>query len=453
MTIVEMAAALRRGETTSVALTQEALDRIAARNGELNAFLTVTADHALAAARERDAELRRGHDRGPLHGIPYAAKDCFATRGIRTTAGSPLFAEFVPEEDAAAVERLAEAGAVLAGKTHLHELAYGITSSNPHFGPVRNPHNLAHVPGGSSGGSAAAVAAGLVPFALGTDTGGSIRIPAAFCGCVGLKPTFGRVSRRGVIPLGFSLDHMGPITRTVRDAALVLQVLAGVDPGDDSSSSEPVPDYTQDLDAGLAGLRVGLPRGFLVARLDDAVRAAFDRACARIQLSGATLAAVDLPDMAAVTTTARVVLLAEAAAVHERNVIARRDAFGADVLALLDQGRLLPATDYIHAQQLRRQFREQMRAVWAACDVLLTATTATPAPRIGQASIMIEGVEEDVRLASTRLVRGWNLLGNPALSVPAGVNPEGLPVGVQVVGPAFAEGLVLRVGQALEAVV
>jgi aspartyl-tRNA(Asn)/glutamyl-tRNA(Gln) amidotransferase subunit A len=335
------------------------------------------------------------------------------------------------------------------GKLNMHEFAYGITSANPHFGAVRNPWNLQHSPGGSSGGSGAAVATHMVFMAMGTDTGGSIRIPASFCGTVGLKPTYGRVSRFGVLPLGFSLDHVGPLTRSVRDAALALNAIAGHDPRDPTSSRRPVVDYVPDEDCSIRGVRIGFPENFFFDRLHDDVESAVRGAIARAQSLGAAIKPVRLPDMDALNAVARIVLLSEASAVAEP-FMEDRGQFGADVLALLDQGRLLPATDYINAQRLRRQMRRQFEQVWREVDCLITPATPNPAPRIGETTIRLGGRDEDVRLASTRLVRGVNALGYPALSLPCGLSASGLPVGMQIVGPAFEEALLLRIGAALE---
>ena len=448
MTLLEMAASLRRREVSSVELTAAALQRIERLNPATNAMQTVMAEAARERARQADEELARGEGRGPLHGVPVAVKDLFFTKGVRTTGGSSLFEHHVPEHDATVVEWLRTGGAVLLGKTGMHELAYGITSSNPHFGAVRNPWDRDRIPGGSSGGSAAAVAAGMVPMAMGSDTGGSIRIPAAYCGVVGLKPTYGRVSRYGAMPLAFSLDHMGPLTRSVRDAGAVLNVIAGYDPRDETSSRRPVENYVPDVEPPMRGLRIGLPENFFFARLDPdvdaAVRAAFQKAAAQ----GAEIVPLHVPDMAAINTVARVILLAEATAVLEPH-LERRDAIGPDVLALLDQGRLVPATDYINAQRLRRAMQLEFAALWKRVDCLMTPTAPITAPRIGETTVAIGGEHEDVRLATTRLVRGINLLGLPALSVPCGADRRGLPVGLQIVGPPFGEALILRVGQAL----
>ena len=317
MTLLEAAAALRRREISSAELTAAALQRIERLNPSTNAMQTVMADAARERAKQADEELSRGEDRGPLHGIPIAVKDLFSTKGVRTTSGSSLFADRVPDHDAAVVESLCAGGAVLVGKTGMHELAYGITSSNPHFGAIRNPWDRDRIPGGSSGGSAAAVAAGMVSMAMGSDTGGSIRIPASFCGVVGLKPTYGRVSRYGAMPLGFSLDHMGPLTRSVRDAGAVLNIIAGYDPRDDTSSRRPVENYVPDIEPTIRGLRIGLPENFYFERLDPDVDAAVRAAFHAAESHGAEIVPLRVPDIAALNTVARVILLAEASALLE----------------------------------------------------------------------------------------------------------------------------------------
>jgi aspartyl-tRNA(Asn)/glutamyl-tRNA(Gln) amidotransferase subunit A len=376
-------------------------------------------------------------------------KDIFHTRGILTTAGSPIYRNFVPDQDAFAVARLESAGAVMLGKLNMHELAYGITSDNPHFGAVRNPWNGKHSPGGSSGGSGAAVAAGMAYAALGTDTGGSIRIPSAFCGTVGLKPTYGRVSRRGVMPLSWTLDHVGPLANSVRDAALMLNAIAGQDLADHTSSRHPVVDFVPDEGCPARGLRIGFPENFFFERLDGDVELCVRGAVARLESLGADVKPVKVPDIAALNAVGRVILLCEAAAGLEPH-LADRGQFGPDVLALLDQGRLLPATDYIHAQRLRKQMQREFARVWSKVDCLIAPTTPNTAPRVGDTTVKLGGREEDVRLATTRLVRSFNLLGLPALSIPCGLSGDGLPVGLQIIGPAFEEGLILRVGAAME---
>jgi aspartyl-tRNA(Asn)/glutamyl-tRNA(Gln) amidotransferase subunit A len=447
MTISQAAAKLRAREVSAVELTQESLRSIHEHQAKLNAFITITEELALAQARRADEELARGIDRGPLHGIPYALKDVFATRGIRTTVGSKIFADFVPDYDSAVYEKLTEAGAVLMGKAGLQEFAYGIHCNNPHFGPIRNPHNPDCIPGGSSGGSGVAVAQSLVFFAMGSDTGGSIRIPASFCGCAGLKPTSGRVSRFGVMPLDFSLDHMGPLTRTAEDAGLVMNAIAGFDLRDDTSSRQPAPDYNSNPIGSLNHTRIGVPLNFYNSRLSPEVAEAFEKAVRDAEAAGVTLVPIQLPDPAEINAISRVILLAEASAVLEP-YLHRRDDFGADVLALLDQGRLLAATDYINAQRLRRVYQREWAKAVSAVDVIFTPTAPIVAPRIGQTTVEIDGISEDVRLASTRFVRALNVIGVPALSVPLETESP-MPIGLQIIGKPFGEATVLGVATQL----
>jgi aspartyl-tRNA(Asn)/glutamyl-tRNA(Gln) amidotransferase subunit A len=449
MTLLDTAAALRVRKVSSSELVYDSLARIAALDETLNTFITVLDDSARLEAARADEELAKGIDRGPLHGIPIALKDVFSTKGVRTTCGSKIFADYVPRHNAAVVEKLAEAGAVLIGKTNMHELAYGITSNNPHFGPVRNPWDTVRIPGGSSGGSAAAVAVRFVFAAMGSDTGGSVRIPASFCGCVGVKPTFGRVSRFGVMPLDFTLDHMGPLARSVRDAAAVLNAIAGFDPRDESSSRAPVPDFVPPEEVSIAGVRIGVPENYYFDAVDETVARAVRSAAKAAETLGARVVPVRVPDILAINVTGRVILQAEATAVMTPH-LHERHKFGADVLALLDQGRFIAAADYVNAQRLRRLMRQEFDAVWREADCLFTPTTPTAAPRIGQTTIEINGEAEDVRLASTRLVRALNVLGLPAVSLPCGFDQRGLPLGLQVAGPAFSEASLLRIAAAVE---
>lgn len=449
MTIQEAGAALRLRKISSVELTTAAFDRVRALNPRLNAMQTLMEESALESARQADQELAKGIDFGPLHGIPVAVKDVFETKGVRTTCGSKLFENFVPDRDAAVVEKLDEAGAVLIGKTSMHELAFGVTSNNPHFGTVRNPWDPERIPGGSSGGSGSAVAADMAFMAMGSDTGGSIRIPASYCGVVGLKPTFGRVSRYGVMPLDFSLDHMGPLTRSVRDAALTLQALAGFDPRDETSSRRPVDVYNPEQGCGIPNLRIGIPENFFFDRVDAAAKAGVMAMAAAAERAGGRLVPVRVPDMASINAVARVIVMAEASALMEP-FLGRREQFGADVLALFDQGRFIPATDYVNAQRLRRMMQREFRALWESVDCLFTPTAPMGAPKIGEATVRIGGETEDVRLATTRLVRAINLLGLPALSMPCGLDGEGMPLGLQIIGKPFDEATVLRAGAAVE---
>jgi aspartyl-tRNA(Asn)/glutamyl-tRNA(Gln) amidotransferase subunit A len=448
MTITECGAALRSGRTTARNLTEGCLKRIEEANPKLNAFVTVTAELALEQAANADAELARGIDRGPLHGIPYALKDVFSTKGIRTTCGAKFFEDHVPDFDSAVTEKLAAAGAVLLGKTGLHEFAYGITSNNPHFGAIRNPCDPERIPGGSSGGSAAAVAAGMCLMAMGTDTGGSIRIPAAFCGTVGIKPTSGLISRYGVMPLDFSLDHMGPLTNSAADAALVLEALAGYDRRDDTSSRNAPTRYAPAPDGGIRGWRIGRPENFFNERLQPEVREAYERCLAAAERLGATIVPVRVPDIAAINVVGRLILMSEASALLEP-YMDRREWFGADVLALLDQGRLLAATDYVNAQRMRRAMQREFARIWTDIDVLFTPSSAIVAPKIGEATVEIDGIPEDTRMAATRFVRPFNVLGLPAISIPCGIGAHAMPLGLQIVGKAFAEAKVIQAAHSI----
>lgn len=445
MTITEAARQLRARTISSTELTRQALKAIQAGQPKFNAFITITEDLALTQAKQADFELARGIDRGPLHGIPYALKDVFCTKGIRTTVGSKIFSDYIPDYDSAVYEKLTAAGAVLMGKAGMQEFAYGITCNNPHFGAIRNPHDPDRIPGGSSGGSGVAVASEMVFFAMGSDTGGSIRIPAAFCGCFGLKPTSGRISRYGVMPLDFSLDHMGPLTRSAEDAGLVLNALAGYDDRDDTSSHQPLEPASSRL-TSLTNLRIGIPENFYNVRIASEVATAYAAALATAERAGARLTVIDVPDPAEINAISRVILLSEASALLEP-YLHRRGDFGADVLALLDQGRLIAATDYVNAQRLRRLYQRDWARLWDKVDCIFTPTAPIAAPRIGELQIEVAGQMEDVRLASTRLVRAINVLGLPAVSVP--LPATGLPVALQIIGKPFDESRILALGDAV----
>jgi aspartyl-tRNA(Asn)/glutamyl-tRNA(Gln) amidotransferase subunit A len=449
VTIQQAARALRERRISARELTASAIDRIDRLNGRLKAFITPTAESARLEAEQADAEIAAGRIRGPLHGIPVAYKDLFYTRGIRTTHGSLPYENFVPSYNATVVDRLTAAGVISLGKLNMHEMAYGITSDNPHYGTVRNPWKESHSPGGSSGGSGAAVASGIVYAAMGSDTGGSIRIPASFCGVAGLKPTYGRVSRYGALPCAYSLDHVGPLARSVRDCALILNATAGYDPQDTSSSRRPVMNYVPEEGCSIRGMRVGVAENFFFENLDGQVEAAVRGAIARAEALGAEIKPVRLPDPAGMNAVARVIQMPEAAAAAEPH-LEHRHRFSAEVMTLLDQGRLIPAMDYVNAQRLRRRMGREFARLWTEVDCLITPTTPTAAPRIGQTVLEMGGRQHDVRLATTGFMRLANLLGIPALSMPCGLTSEGLPVGLQIMGPLFQEALVLRVGAALE---
>lgn len=449
MSIAQMAAGFRARQFSPLEVTGAYLRRIERVDPAINAHITVTAERARADALRATEELAVGTDRGPLHGIPIALKDLFATAGIRTTAGSKILADWVPETDSTVTRKLHEAGAVLLGKLNTHEFAYGATTNNPHYGPTRNPWDRDRIPGGSSGGSAAAIAAGLAAGTMGSDTGGSIRIPAALCGVVGLKPTFGRVSKAGVLPLSWSFDHAGPITRTVEDAALMLNTIAGYDPADFSTVPMPVPDFTAGLGAGVRGLRIGVPRAYFFDLLDEEVRAAVEAALGVLRDLGASVADVDLP-LVAGGAAARIALSAtEARLYHDEMIRARPQDFGADVLA-----RLLsePPSGLAVAEGLRgtRALTEQMRQRLEEFDVFVLPTEPIVAQPIGATHVVVGGQEFALIDTLTRCVAPFNATHLPALSVPCGFTAAGLPIGLQIAGRPFDEAMVLRVGHAYE---
>ncbi len=445
LTIAELAPLIENGDVSPVVVTRAVLERIEALDGRLNAYITVLHDEALSAAREAENAISAGGYLGPLHGVPISLKDLFWTRGVRTTAGSRILADFIPHEDAHSVARLKAAGAVIVGKTNLHEFAFGVTTINPHYGTTRNPWDPERIVGGSSGGSVAAVAAGLCTAAMGTDTGGSIRIPAALCGIVGLKPTYGRVSRHGVVPLAWTMDHAGPMTRSVRDAALMLNVVTGHDPRDPASTDAPVPSFTAGLDAGVKGLRLGVPRHFYFDDLNAEVERCVQAAIDVLGRLGGTIEEVVLPRLEYAPAVYWPISVSEAAAYHRDWLINRPQDYGDDVRQRMGAGLVVPSVRYLQAQRARRLIADDFRHALREVDVLLAPTTPIPAPRIDEAGA------PEVRTTLLRLTSPANLAGLPALSVPCGFTGAGLPVGLQIIGRAFDEATVLRVGHAYEA--
>jgi aspartyl-tRNA(Asn)/glutamyl-tRNA(Gln) amidotransferase subunit A len=449
LTLVEASRALRGGALSPLELTRAYLDRIDAHNPTLNAYITVTADRALADARRATEELVAGRSRGALHGVPIGLKDLYETAGIPTTGGAKIHADHVPVGDCTVARLLREAGTILLGKLNTHEYAYGVTTNNPHFGPTRNPWDPGRIPGGSSGGSGAAIAAGLAAATLGSDTGGSIRIPASLCGVVGLKPTYGRVSKQGVLPLSYLFDHAGPITRSVEDAALVLGVIAGYDPGDPTTVPLPVADYTDRIRDGLAGLRIGVPRRYFFDRLDNEVEACVERAISEMGGMGADVREVDIQAIDSSIESVFGIVLAEAQAIHAEALRTRPGDFGPDLQAIL--GSPAPETPSLMAAlRMRDALRVAVREVFEEVDLLVTATTPVVAADIGQEVVTYGGVEEPILLALIRCTAPFNGTGHPALSLPCGFTSAGLPIGLQIVGREFDEATVLRAGLAYE---
>jgi aspartyl-tRNA(Asn)/glutamyl-tRNA(Gln) amidotransferase subunit A len=462
-------AAIERGETSAAALAEAFYARIAAEDGEIGAYLTLSRERALAQAARMDALAGRGEPLPPLGGVPIAVKDVLVTRGVRTTAGSKALENFVPPYDATAVERLERAGAVVLGKTNCDEFAMGSSNENSAYGPVRNPRDRSRVPGGSSGGSAAAVAAGTAVAALGSDTGGSIRQPAALCGVAGLKPTYGRVSRYGLIAFASSLDHVGPLGRTVKDCALLLQQMAGRDPRDSTSADVPVPDYAAEMAQPVRGLRLGIPREYFGEGLDSEVRAAVEAAIGRLKEAGCEVVDIRLPHTEYAIPAYYVVATAEASAnlarydgvrygaraagaatLGEMYRRSRGQGFGAEVKRRIMLGTYALSAGYyeayyLKAQKVRALVARDFQQAFAQVDAIVTPTTPTPAFKLGEKKEDPLAMYLDDIYTVTA-----NLAGVPGLSVPCGRSKEGLPIGLQILGRYFEEATVLRLGQAVE---
>jgi aspartyl-tRNA(Asn)/glutamyl-tRNA(Gln) amidotransferase subunit A len=436
---------VRTRKVSPVELANACLARIERLNPELNAFITVTGDQALADARTAESEIARGKRRGPLHGIPIALKDLFDTAGVRTTAASAVFADRVPSQDAEVVRRLKQAGAVIVGKTNMHEFAYGDTSAQTHFGPVRNPWDPQRISGGSSGGSAAAVAARLCYGALGSDTGGSIRQPAAYCGIVGLKPTYGRVSTSGVVPLSWSLDHVGPMCRTVADAAVLLQAIAGYDPLDPNSIDSATPDYSKALGQKVSGLRIGIPRAVFYEGLDPEIEHAVTEALQVVGRLTASTRDVELPAYRTLP-----VVGAEAYAFHAPYFTKTPELYQSATRQRIEAGSRVSASAYIEGKRELDRLRRAVAAVFSTVDLLVTPTTP----------ILPQTVEEAVNrptvpppggvAPSLRNTQPFDIYGLPTISIPCGFSPTGLPIGLQISGPRLGEPHVLALAQAFE---
>jgi len=448
--ITTLSEQIRKKEISPVEVIDAYLKRAERVQEKFNPFITILDDHARKAAREAEDEIVNGNYRGPLHGIPFAAKDLFFTAGIRTTCGSKILSDFVPEQNATVIDRLVSAGAILIGKANMHEFAFGTTNLNPHFGDAKNPWDPDRVTGGSSGGSAAAVASSCALLALGTDTGGSIRIPSALCGTVGVKPTFGRISKYGVYPLAWSLDHPGPMTKTASDAAIALACMAGYDPKDPCSQRVPVEDFTAALTGEIQDVRVGVPDTFYFNAIDPAVNIQTEKAIKSLKDLGATILPVTIPDLEEAATATLVILTAEAAACLEKYHRTRREDIGKDVRERLDIGALYLATHYIKSQRIRRKIQENFARIFRRVDVLVTPGVSIPAPKRDAPTVRLDGSDIPVGVALTRCTRIYNLAGLPSVSVPTGLSESGLPVGIQVAGRPFDEATLLRVADAYQ---
>jgi aspartyl-tRNA(Asn)/glutamyl-tRNA(Gln) amidotransferase subunit A len=444
LTLLEAARLIAHREISPVELTQERLKRIHTLDDKINAFITLTEDSALQAAREAQSELEQDAPRSLLHGIPLALKDLFETQGVRTTGGSKFFRDYIPPRDAAAVAALKSAGAVLLGKLNMHEIALGVTNVNPHYGACRNPWNLERISGGSSGGSAAALAAEFCDGALGSDTGGSIRIPAALCGVVGLKPSFGRISLRGVIPLSWNLDHAGPMARRVEDVAALLQITAGYDPEDPYSVNAPVDDYLEELELGVKGWRIVLANDAFFSLADPEILQAVQTAATKFEQLGAYVEAREVPGGYEAAKANGLMVPSDAAVYHRQRLEERPQDFGEDVLRRLRTGAAYSSGEYILARRTQSVIRRQYKRFFEQVDVLLTPTTPVSAPPIEGP----DAVEQARRL--TRFTAPFNLTGLPAISLPCGFTQDGLPIGLQMIAAPWAEKKLLRAASAYQ---
>jgi aspartyl-tRNA(Asn)/glutamyl-tRNA(Gln) amidotransferase subunit A len=452
--MVDLARLVKAKEVSPVEVVQAHLARITALDGRLRCYITVTGDAALAAARAAETAVVSGETLGPLHGVPVGLKDLYCTKGVKTTGGSKILGDWVPAEDATVVSRLVGAGGIVLGKLNMHEFAYGPEGLNAHYGTPWNPWDAAthRICGGSSSGSGAAVAAGLCPGALGSDTGGSIRIPASLCGISGIKPTYGRVSRAGVLPLAWSLDHVGPMCRSAADCALMLGAMAGYDPRDPTTSVLPVPDYMAALTGQIKGLRVGLLRAFFVESSAAAQQRAIEQAVKTLEGLGASVQEVTLETVELAAAASTAVLAAEAYAYHEPWIKQRPREYGADVRERLRVGAFVSGADYLNGQRVRVLIRDDVDAALARLDVLVAPTTPISATVVGEDAIDVNGEKQSVRPALIRFTRPFNVSGHPTASLPCGFTAEGLPIGLQIVGRPFDEATVLRVADAYQRV-
>lgn len=450
-TLVQAADAIRSGRVSSTELTRACLERIEALQARLNCFVHVHAEEALAAARVADEELAAGKLRGPLHGVPLAHKDCYYREGRLSTCGSSMRGQHIADCTATVLSRLDAAGALDLGGLHMSEWAFGPTGHNEHFGACRNPWNPEHISGGSSSGSGVSVAARLVFGALGSDVGGSIRLPAAACGVVGLKPTLTRVSRHGAMAMCYSLEHVGPLTCSVRDCARFLSIIAGHDPQDAISSREPVPDYEALLDAGIRGMKIGVPVNGFYDRVTDEVKTLLEESLEVFRARGAQIVEVRVPDLDLLARLGKLVMSVEGAAVHGNQIRERGDEYSDQVRKRIEPGFHIPASRYLESLHLRKHFLEEiMQGAFAEADVLHAPVLSMPVPTIAETDVKGSREMPEVIGSLIRCTLPVSYLGLPALSVPAGFTSNGLPTAFQLIGRPFAEARLLAVGHAYQ---
>lgn len=450
LTVAQLGAHIESRTISPVDVAQAFLNRIDVLEPTLNAFISRVDEHALKVAHDVEKDISRGHYRGAWHGIPVGLKDLFWTKGIRTTSGSQIDRDFVPQEDAAVFNRLVKAGAYCIGKLHMTEYAFDGTSLNYHYGTAHNPWDTTRMAGGSSSGSGVAVASGQVPIALGTDTGGSVRVPASLCGITGFKPTFGLISRYGVTPLSWSMDHVGPLTKTVHDAAIAINVMAGYDNRDPYSVRRASIDYLSGLDNGMKGVRVGVPREFIWDMLDPEVDQAFRTSLSQMESLGAVIEYLSVPALQLVNASGSVVQTAEAATIHRSHVLKQGHLLDPVIRRRIESGMFISAEAYLHAQQVRTKLRNELLTVMDQVDLIATPTTSIVAPYIDQEQVIIKGQSVSVREALLRITRVFSTVGFPAISVPCGFTKGKLPIGLQIVGKPLGEVLLLQAAHAYQ---
>ncbi|QQK76484.1 amidase [Salicibibacter cibarius] len=447
--VEELSPLIKNKDVSSKELTKAVLDHAEKHNEDINAYISFTKEKAEQAAEQADRDIAAGNYKGIYHGIPIAVKDNLYFKGEVTTMASKIHRDFVSDYDATIIKKMKDAGIVFTGKLNMHEYAWGITNNNPHFGACRNPWNTRKIPGGSSGGSGAAVAADMSVATLGTDTAGSIRIPSSVCGIVGLKPTHGRVSKYGCFPLSWSLDHIGPMTKSVTDAAAFLEVIAGYDANDPTSMNVPVHSYTQQLTADIKDVTIGVNEDYFFNNVDSTVEASVRQAIQSLEEQGANVETVAIPSLRYAEYTELITILTEAAAIHHENLIERPDDFGDDIRLLFELGELPSAVDYLQAQQLRRQIQQDFQKAFEKVDALVSPTLPIIAPDIGEDYVDLNGEQVDLVNNIIRFTGPGNLTGLPSLTVPCGFKQE-MPIGMQIMGNAFDEATILNIGYAIE---
>ena len=446
----ELAVLIKSREVSPREVVEAHLERIEALEPTLNSFITVMADQARAAARQAELEISAGSYRGPLHGVPLGLKDLYYVRGVRNTSGSRIFDDFIPDFDCTVADRFRRAGAVLMGKLNLHQFAFGPTGENPDYGNMHNPWDVNLIPGGSSGGSGSAAASGQCTVTMGSDTGGSIRIPSALCGLAGLKPTYGRISRYGISVLSWSLDHAGPMCRTVEDCALVMNALAGYDPKDPASANVPVPDYTKALTGDIKGLKIGVPKEYFEVPLDAQVEQAVRRGIDQLAEMGATIMEVSMPMFHQTAPISTTILYSEATAYHRNLVLSKGAQYAAPVRVRIESGFFISGEQYLRAQQARALFTHQTRELLNEVDLLAGPMEPITAHPIGATQVQVNDVTVGSVPALTQYTRPFNLTGFPAMTVPCGFSDAGLPIGLQLAGKPFDESTVMQAAHTYE---